>query len=222
MIIHNKPPKLTIESLQEEARLFAERESEHDEPSLYGVTDGKAVGTHLEHKFQSVLNAKYTYEQGSSAKGIDFPEINVDIKVTSIKQPQSSCPFRSARQKIYGLGYSLLLFVYQKVDNSETQSSRLKILHAVFIDDYRTGDYQTTSKINEIIRNNGNMDDLVAFMHDRNLPLDDIEAVKLAEEIIQSPPMLGYLTISNALQWRLQYRRSIESAGEIEGIVRML
>ena len=40
--------------------------------------------------------------------------INTDIKVTSIKQPQSSCPFKSAREKVYGLDYDLLLFFYVK------------------------------------------------------------------------------------------------------------
>ena len=81
---------------------------------MYGVTDGKAVGTYLEHKFQAHLQKNYEYAPGNSAKGIDFPELDVDIKVTSIRQPQSSCPFKSPRQKIYGLGYSLLVFVYEK------------------------------------------------------------------------------------------------------------
>ena len=31
----------------------------------------------------------------------------------------------------------------------------------------------------------------------------------------------GYLTISNALQWRLQYARVIEKAGTIEGVLRL-
>jgi len=110
-------PNLTIKALQTEAVDFANRESNHDEPSLFGITDGKAVGTYLEHKFQEVLSALYTYERGSSAKGIDFPELSVDMKVTSIKQPQSSSPFKSARQKVYGLGYSLLVFIYHKMDN---------------------------------------------------------------------------------------------------------
>jgi hypothetical protein len=35
--------KLTIELLQEEAKRFSKIESQHDEPSLFGVTDGKAV-----------------------------------------------------------------------------------------------------------------------------------------------------------------------------------
>jgi len=75
--------------------------------------------------------------------------------------------------------------------------------------------------IKQILENDGNIDDLVAFMEDRRLPVDDIQAYKLAEEILQNPPEIGYLTISNALQWRLQYRRVIEKAGEIDGIVRI-
>jgi len=81
----------------------------------------------------------------------------VDIKVTSIRQPQSSCPFKSARQKIYGLGYSLLVFVYDKHD-----------------------------------------------------------------EVLRNPPEVGYLTVSNALQWRLQYSRVIEQAGKVGGILRLV
>src|SRR5207247_6512028 len=73
-------PPLTVADLQKEARAFAIAESAHAEPSLFGVTDGKAVGTYLEHKFQSVLQSKYNYTHGSSAKGIDFPELDVDIK----------------------------------------------------------------------------------------------------------------------------------------------
>lgn len=89
-------------------------ESAHGEPRLYGVTDGKAVGTYLEHRFREVLRTKYAFEEGSSAKGIDFPGIGVDMKVTGFRQPQSSSPFKSARQKVLGLGYSLLVFVYHK------------------------------------------------------------------------------------------------------------
>jgi len=87
--------KLTVQLLKTEAKAFADRESGHKEKSLFGVTDGKAVGTYLEHKFQEALQKKYEYARGSSAKGIDFPQLDIDIKVTSIGQPQSSCPFKS-------------------------------------------------------------------------------------------------------------------------------
>lgn len=214
-------PLLTIDDLRVEAAEFSEVESAHEEPRLYGVTDGKAVGTHLEHKFQRMLHNKYRYNEGSSAKGIDFPELNVDVKVTSVKQPQSSSPFKSARQKVYGLGYSLLIFVYEKMDDEVRRSARLNIHHTIFVDQERTADYQTTIGLRDILERNGNLDDIIGFMNDRNLPVDDIQATRLAEELLKSPPGLGYLTISNALQWRLQYRRVIDHAGKIDGIVRV-
>lgn len=213
--------KLTVKLLCKEASVFAEAESNHTEPTIYGVTDGKAVGTYLEHKFQAYLREKYIYEGGSSARGIDFPKLGVDIKVTSITQPQSSCPFKNARQKIFGLGYSLLLFVYEKIDDPQTRTGRLKILHCVFIEAERTADYQTTRGILNIIENNGNEDDIVAFMHDHLLPVEDIQASQIAREILANPPNIGYLTISNALQWRLQYRRVIEEAGRVDGICKI-
>ena len=214
-------PELTIEALRAEAAAFADAESSHDEPDLYGITDGKAVGTYLEQKFRALLHTKYTYDEGSSARGIDFPTLNVDMKVTSIRQPQSSSPFRSARQKVLGLGYSLLVFVYQKTDDHTKRIGKLHILHTIFVDESRTGDYQTTRGILEILEREGNLDDLVAFMSDRNLPIDEVGATQFAEELLKNAPELGYLTISNALQWRLQYRRVIENAGIVDGILRV-
>lgn len=213
--------KLTITKLQKEAAHFAEIETSFDEPSLYGVTDGKAVGTYLEHKFTAYLAGKYDYQHGNSASGIDLPNLGVDIKVTSIKQPQSSCPFKSASQKVFGLGYHLLIFVYEKYDDHENKTGRLNMQHAIFVSKERTADYQTTKGILEILARDGNKDDIVAFITERNLPVDEIGADQLAEQILKSPPLQGYLTISNALQWRLQYSRVIEQAGSITGISRV-
>ena len=39
--------ELTVKLLCEEARVFAEAESGYAEPMIYGVTDGKAVGTYF-------------------------------------------------------------------------------------------------------------------------------------------------------------------------------
>lgn len=205
-----------------EAKLFAITESTHAEPSLFGVTDGKAVGTYIEHKFKKYLAEKFEVTFSSSASGIDLRELAVDIKVTSITQPQSSCPFKSARQKIFGLGYSLLIFVYSKTDDVINKTSNLNILHTIFVEKERTADYQTTTGLKQILVNNGNADDLVSFMQNRNLPLDDIEAYKIAEELLNGKPLIeGYLTISNALQWRLQYGRVIMEAGKVNGIQRV-
>ncbi|KZL50781.1 restriction endonuclease [Nodularia spumigena CENA596] len=210
---------LTIEALCTEAALFSAAESRHPEPLLYGVTDGKAIGTYLEQKFRLYLKNKYDFVEGNSASGIDFPGLLVDVKVTSIKQPQSSCPFKSARQKIFGLGYALIIFVYDKTDQSMNRTANLNILHTIYVSAERTADFQMTRGIRSILENEGNKDDLIAFMYDRNLPVDEIEASNIADEILLNPPLQGFLTISNALQWRLQYRRVIESAGEEAGII---
>ena len=207
--------------LKAEAAAFAKVESQHFERSLFGVTDGKAVGTYLEHKFQTHLSSRYSYDRGNSARGIDFPGLGVDIKVTNIKQPQSSCPFKSAGQKIYGLGYSLLVIVYEKIDDGRRKAGRLDLQHTIFVEADRTADWQTTYGLLRLIENKANLDDVLAFFRERMLPVDDIEAQALAEQVLRQPPKLGYLTVSNALQWRLQYGRVIEQAGQVEGIARL-
>ena len=190
--------------------------------SLFGVTDGKAVGTYLEQKFQNYLHSTYDYVEGSSARGIDLPELGIDIKTTSIKQPQSSCPFKAARQKIYGLGYSLLVFVYEKLDDERARTGNLNIRHVIFIESSRTADFQTTTGLRRILDNSPNIDDITAFLAERFLPIDEIQAQELAEEILDNPPEIGYLTVSNALQWRLQYTRVIDNAGQIGGVTRII
>lgn len=59
-------------------------------------------------------------------------------------------------------------------------------------------------------------------MYERNLPVDDIQANRIAEELLKKKPEQGYLTISNALQWRLQYGRIIDVAGNVKGVHNLL
>lgn len=115
-------PVLTIDELIESARRFCEIESRENHIELIGVTDGKAVGTYVEHKFQYFLQSQYIVDVGSSAKGT-------------------------------------------------------------------------------------------------NLPGDDIVYNDLADEILNCLPEQGYLTISNALQWRLQYARVITLDNSVQGVI---
>jgi len=84
-------PDLTLPSLQAAASQFAEDESRHDEPKLFGVTDGKAVGTYLEGKFITLLAERFAFETGNAAKGIDLPGLQVDIKRASMAAAISAC-----------------------------------------------------------------------------------------------------------------------------------
>jgi len=216
--------KLTIEKLIEEAQLFCVEQSKFQHKELYGVTDGKAVGTLIEHKFQSHLNEKYEVLVGSSARGIDLPsdDIQTDIKVTSIKQPQSSCPFKDAKQKIFGLGYNLLVFVYDKTDDPTTQAAILNFVSCSFVHKERTADYTTTYRLREMVKDGANEADIIAYLQDKNIPADEITLAKVAEQILQTPPEQGYLTISNALQWRLQYQRIVTLTDDIQGIEKIV
>lgn len=216
--------KLTLDILKAEAKTFCEAESKFKNKELFGITDGKAVGTYVEHKFQQQLSAKYSVSIGSSANGIDLPstEIQTDIKVTSIKQPQSSCPFKDAKQKIFGLGYNLLIFVYEKIDNPRTKTCVLNFVSCAFVSKERTADYTTTYRLREMIKDGANEEDIVAYLEDRNIPADEITLHQLAKQIIKTKPKQGYLTISNALQWRLQYQRVVDLKTRVVGITKMI
>lgn len=72
------------------------------------------------------------------------------------------------------------------------------------------------------LENHGNKEDLMSLMLDRNLPVDDIELNNLSEEILRRKPEQGYLTISNALQWRLQYKRVVDLDEDIPGIIKVV
>ncbi len=123
---------------------------------------------------------------------------------------------------MYGLGYNLLLFVYDKRDNPRTKKAKLTFVSCAFIESSRTADYQTTRGILKLLAENANREEVFALLADRNLPGDEIVLNALADEIVQSPPTQGYLTISNALQWRLQYGRIVDLNEPVSGIVKIV
>jgi hypothetical protein len=116
----------------------------------------------------------------------------------------------------------LIVFVYDKTDDPKTRTGTLAIEHTIFVEKQRTADFQMTRGLRQILDNKGNEDDLIAFMTDKMLPVDETEAHIIAKELLNKAEMQqGYLTISNALQWRLQYSRIIAEAGTVSGIVKI-
>ena len=79
-------------------------------------------------------------------------------------------------------GYVLLVFVYDKRDDPKTNTAVLNILHALFIEERRTADFTITRLIRQHLETGCNAEDLIGLMHDKNLPVDDIEANKIAAE----------------------------------------
>ncbi len=70
-----------------------------------------------------------------------------------------------------------------------------------------------------MLNDGANKEDVIAYLNDRAIPGDELTLNNLAEMIINEKPQQGYLTISNALQWRLQYSRAISLNNEIKGVV---
>ncbi len=153
-----------------------------------------------------------------------MPEANIqtDIKVTSIRQPQSSSPFKDAKQKIFGLGYNLLVFVYDKVDDVNTSSAKLDFVSCSYLDKERTADYTTTFRLREMVKDGAIKEDIIAYLNDKNIPADDISLGLIADQILNKTPKQGYLTISNALQWRLQYARVVNLTDNVDGITKVV
>ena len=69
-----------------------------------------------------------------------------------------------------------------------------------------------------MVKDGANEADIVAYLQDKNIPADEITLNNIAEQILVSLPEQGYLTISNALQWRLQYQRIVNLTENVLGI----
>lgn len=109
------------------------------------------------------------------------------------------------------------MFVYNKSDTKTTCT--LQITRCTFIEAARTADYTITALLRQMLSVNANKDDIIGLLNDKNVPGDEITYNDLADEIFANPPQQGYLTISNALQWRLQYKRVIELNNTVGGVV---
>ena len=198
--------------LIEEAHQFANDFSKKSHNKLFGITDGKAIGTYIENLYKDIIKTKYGVKVATASNGIDIPNENIDIKCTLTTRPQSSCPYKSFRQKVYGLGYSILLFTYIKNDNFDTKECKIIINGVYYISENETSDTYITENINYILDNSLNKEEeLIELFKEVKLPADDFDLSQLAKEVLINRPNIGKLTISNALQWRLQYSKIVNN-----------
>ena len=116
----------------------------------------------------------------------------------------------------------LLVFVYDKTDNQVSETAILDFKSCSFIEKERTADYTTTFRLIEMLGDGANEEDIIAYLNDKNIPADDITLSQIAKQILKKKPKLGYLTISNALQWRLQYGRVVALSEKVKGITKIV
>lgn len=73
-----------------------------------------------------------------------------------------------------------------------------------------------------MIKDGAIKEDIIAYLNDKNIPADDVTLDSLAENILTNTPKQGYLTISNALQWRLQYARVENLRENISAVIKVV
>jgi hypothetical protein len=73
-----------------------------------------------------------------------------------------------------------------------------------------------------MVKDRANTTDIIAYLQDKNIPADEITLTQLAKDIIKKTPEQGYLTISNALQWRLQYQRIVDLSVKVKGVTKII
>ena len=151
-------------------------------------------------------------------RNYDYREFIFDDKINLIYSKENSKGKTTLlRAILFGLGYNILVFVYDKKDTAN--SCTLDFKYCTFIDKSRTADYTITKRLREMVDDGANKEDIIGFLVDKNVPGDDIVYSDLADEILCNKPEQGYLTISNALQWRLQYARVIALDNTVNGVL---
>ncbi len=77
-------------------------------------------------------------------------------------------------------------------------------------------------KIDNPETKSANLEDIISCLTDRNIPADEITLQNIGTKILNNPSKQGYLTISNALQWRLQYGRIVNLTEKVSGITKII
>lgn len=111
------------------------------------------------------------------------------------------------------------MYMNYLLKNDDENTSRLNFLSVTFVKAERTADYTTTKRLIAMLDDGANKEDIISYLNDRAIPGDEITLNNLAEMIMSKRPLQGFLTISNALQWRLQYSRVISLNNKVEGVV---
>jgi hypothetical protein len=105
------------------------------------VSDGKSIGTFIEKLLTVLLSIeKKCVFSGSAAKGVDLPELNLGIKATSDRQPQSSEAFKSAYERIFGIENALLVFIYNGTAYSGEAEENLRCVQHYLLSETNVAD----------------------------------------------------------------------------------
>jgi len=112
------------------------------ETKLPAKTDGKSLGTCIEKLLKAEISRRLGIElTGSAAAGVDVPELSLNTKATSDKQPQSSEPFDSPYERVLGAKYDILACIYNGIEFFGAQRNMpLRITAAMYYERSQVAD----------------------------------------------------------------------------------
>ena len=214
---------LAIERMAASAKAFCAQYGGVPQEALYGVTDGKAAGTFVEHLLEDYLSQRYDMASGNSARGLGLPSANTGIKAASPVRPQSGCPCRDSKQKKYGLGCSLAVSVYGKNDGHTDKAGALDYCACSFVGSQRAADCQTAAGIRNIIADNGKEDDVFALWVERNIPVRRSLADEYGERIVAhpAPNRLSHHIFFGLSGCRARHQQRYAHADQLPGRMRL-
>jgi hypothetical protein len=107
-------------------------------------SDGKSLGTCIEKLLKAEISRKLQINvTGSAAAGVDIPELSLNTKATSDKQPQSSEPFDSPYERVLGSKYDILACIYNGMEFLKSQKSTpIQITAAMYYERTEVADQQ--------------------------------------------------------------------------------
>ncbi len=78
-----------------------------------------------------------------------------------------------------------MVFVYDKIDNTKSETTTLNFVSCSFVSEERTADYTTTFRLREMIKDGANEEDIVSYLNDKNIPADEITLSNIAKQIFK-------------------------------------
>ena len=98
-------------------------------------TDGKSLGTYIEKLLKAEISRFFGIAIGGSpAAGVDIPELALNTKATSDRQPQSSEPFHSPYDRVLGSKYDIVVCIYNGTELFGSTACPLRILSAQYLE----------------------------------------------------------------------------------------
>jgi hypothetical protein len=197
--VSRRRPQLTPKRLHVAACRFVEGLNRNPPPRI-----DKRTVTAIERQFHDQLEENFAHVRGSSSKGIDLPQLNYDIKITSLREPQSSAPYGHASERIFGLPYGILLLPY------DDEGDGLVFIEPVLFAAAETADRRITAELRALRESGATQREIAAFLLGAGVGLSEDEIERVSARIIKEGIPQGRLVLSDAHQWRLRYSEALD------------